>query len=246
MTFEQPGSIFQVPARFVLRRMLGRGGMGVVYEAIDSDHQTTVALKTLLHLSSDSLLLLKREFRALQDLIHPNLVRFSELHEHAGCWFFTMELVEGSDFLTYVSAADSPLGTSTGSGTEQSNETTTSVDDTIPGGHWSSNREAAEDTVVDPGHASNGSSKSSSSSGPLKFNEARLRSALVQLAEGLSALHRAKKVHRDIKPSADAGCRSLRKKGDTGRLRTWCGMLPARFTAGSCAAVLGQSLNSSD
>jgi len=194
MTFEQPGSIFQVPARFVLQRMLGRGGMGVVYEAVDSDHQTSVALKTLLHLSSDSLLLLKREFRALADLIHPNLIRLGELHEHAGCWFFTMELVEGSDFLTYVSEADALLEPPTGSG--PSNETTTSVDNTVVAEHWSLNTETAEDTIVEPRHDRNASSKSSPSSQPLKFNEVRLRSALVQLAEGLSALHRAKKVHR--------------------------------------------------
>jgi energy-coupling factor transporter ATP-binding protein EcfA2 len=36
---------------------------------------------------------------------------------------------------------------------------------------------------------------------PLRFDEARLRSALAQLALGVSALHEARKLHRDIKPS---------------------------------------------
>src|SRR6185295_14642896 len=44
----------------------------------------------------------KNDFRSLRDLVHPNLVSFGELFEEAGTWFFTMELVEGTDFLTHV------------------------------------------------------------------------------------------------------------------------------------------------
>ena len=91
-----------VGGRFEILRRIGEGGMGVVYEAIDRDHGAHVALKTLRTLSPDGVLRMKREFRALADLQHPNLVRFAELFEHAGQWFFTMELLPGEDFLDHV------------------------------------------------------------------------------------------------------------------------------------------------
>ncbi|MBX3271185.1 MAG: protein kinase [Sandaracinaceae bacterium] len=93
---------FDGTSRFELRRRLGEGGMGVVYEAYDAERRQLVALKTLQRADARSLLRFKNEFRALHDIEHPNLVSLYELFEHEGAWFFTMELVEGVDFLTHV------------------------------------------------------------------------------------------------------------------------------------------------
>jgi tetratricopeptide (TPR) repeat protein len=85
-----------------MRRMLGRGGMGVVWEALDRKTGMLVALKTIQTPSANALYRLKKEFRLAQDLQHENLVALGELVEHEGSWFLTMELLEGVDFLTYV------------------------------------------------------------------------------------------------------------------------------------------------
>lgn len=101
---------FDGTQRFAILRRLGTGGMGVVYEAIDREHNGRVALKTFRPISRDSVLRLKDEFRVLQGVHHPNLVRLGELIEDDGKWFFTMELVDGVDIIEYVTGHDWPLG----------------------------------------------------------------------------------------------------------------------------------------
>ncbi|RMH40022.1 MAG: serine/threonine protein kinase, partial [Deltaproteobacteria bacterium] len=88
--------------RFQLRARLGEGGMGVVYEAFDTELSTSVAIKTLRTLTGDALARFKHEFRVARAFAHPNIVRLGELFEQDGEWFFTMELVDGCDFLEHV------------------------------------------------------------------------------------------------------------------------------------------------
>ncbi len=100
-----PPAEFAGNERFVVRRRLGEGGMGVVYEAYDRERDAFVALKTLSRIDASSIYRLKREFRALADLSHPNLVHYHELVSAGDRWFFTMELVDGVEFSTYVAGA---------------------------------------------------------------------------------------------------------------------------------------------
>jgi len=74
---------------------LGRGGMGTVYEAIDRERGTKVALKTLSDANTAAGAWLKREFRVVADLAHENLAAVYELASERGVWFFTMEHVDG-------------------------------------------------------------------------------------------------------------------------------------------------------
>jgi eukaryotic-like serine/threonine-protein kinase len=92
--------------RFEVRRSLGSGGLGVVYEAIDRDSGATVAIKTLHDVTPDALYRLKREFRLLEGIEHPNVCRVYELFEHGGRWFISMECVRGEHILHAVRGDD--------------------------------------------------------------------------------------------------------------------------------------------
>src|SRR5579859_1602225 len=97
-----PGQ-FVGKGRFEVLARIGAGGAGLVYEVRDRKTDARLALKTVRSVyRPDTLMLLKREFRAAQDLTHPNLVRLDELFEEDGVWFFTMELIDGVDWLSYV------------------------------------------------------------------------------------------------------------------------------------------------
>jgi hypothetical protein len=88
--------------RFTVRRRLGAGAFGVVYEVDDAEWGEPVALKLLRHADAPLLHRFKKEFRAFVDLEHPQLVSLYELVARDDRWFFTMELVDGSGLVDFV------------------------------------------------------------------------------------------------------------------------------------------------
>jgi eukaryotic-like serine/threonine-protein kinase len=88
--------------RFALVRRLGEGTFGVVYEAEDRRDGKRVALKMLRDPRAEWIHRFKREFRALRDLRHRNLVALEELFCIGERWFFTMELLQGSNIIDYT------------------------------------------------------------------------------------------------------------------------------------------------
>ena len=85
--------------------------MGTVYEALDTETRPPqrVALKLLRSAVPDAVVRFKQEFRSLQDIHHPNLVTLGELVSEGEGWFFTMELVSGEDFVSWVTGGASPF-----------------------------------------------------------------------------------------------------------------------------------------
>jgi len=169
--------------RFGVQRVLGRGGMGIVLEAVDRARAERVALKVLLKRDPTWLLRFKNEFRTLADVSHPNLVQLYELVEDAGTWFFTMELLDGVDFLRWV-RRDEAASAAQHSNVSAELSTTTAATGTAPTGRSTTTAAVAH---VQPLAA--------------PADAGRLRSGLAQLGRGLSALHEQGKLHRDIKPS---------------------------------------------
>jgi len=169
--------------RFEATRRLGAGGFGVVHAVRDLERGGVVALKSLSRLDPRGLLRFKREFRALADIDHPNLVAPFELLEEGGEWFFTMPLVDGVDLLTWVRGRGPEMipTASTVRLRIDSLTTTLDADGTISTG-------GPEGVVI------------AGTPAPLIKRE-RLLGAMPQLAEGVGALHRHGLIHRDLKPS---------------------------------------------
>jgi hypothetical protein len=76
--------------------------MGTVYRVHDAETGTVVALKTLHSAAPEEIYRLKNEFRTLAGIVHPNLVHLYDLHVGDDECFFTMEYVDGCDFVQFV------------------------------------------------------------------------------------------------------------------------------------------------
>jgi serine/threonine protein kinase len=98
----EPGSI--IKKRFVLEKLLGKGGMGLVFGAIDRrkeearDPNPRVALKVLnadFQRHPQAFMALQREARKAQTLAHPNVVTVFDFDRDGDAVYMTMELLEG-------------------------------------------------------------------------------------------------------------------------------------------------------
>ena len=92
-----PGSLFAT--RYRIDQIIGRGGMGVVYKAVDTQLDETVAIKTLpgdvMSRSPEDLERFKREIRLARKITHRNVLRTYDYGEAEGVYFISMEFVRG-------------------------------------------------------------------------------------------------------------------------------------------------------
>lgn len=93
--------------KYTIRRELGRGAMGVVYEGFDPFIERTVAIKTIkpaLAGQGDAAELMarfRREAQAAGRLNHPGIVAIYEYGEDAGVAFIAMEFIKGRELKDY-------------------------------------------------------------------------------------------------------------------------------------------------
>ncbi len=94
---------------YTIAQLVGRGGMGEVYEAMEHRLRRRVALKVIAPQNAgqhDEVDLLRRfihEAHTLAQINHPNVVTVYSIDEDAGTQFIAMEYVEGSSFKRILS-----------------------------------------------------------------------------------------------------------------------------------------------
>jgi hypothetical protein len=86
---------YEFAGKFRLDRVLGEGGMGVVYRATDLALGRQVALKTLPRLGSEALQRLRREARSMAGFLHPNLALIFGAETWRGVPILVVEYLAG-------------------------------------------------------------------------------------------------------------------------------------------------------
>jgi tetratricopeptide (TPR) repeat protein len=99
----EPGHVIE--SRFEIVRVIGEGGMGIVYEAIDRKRNQRIAIKAA---KPGFYRLLSPELEGALKVRHPNICLVNEIHtartDHGEVDFLTMELLEGETLSAYLSA----------------------------------------------------------------------------------------------------------------------------------------------
>ena len=97
--------------RYVIRDVIGRGGMGVVYGADDPDLHREVAIKILRHdfarTQPDAAKRIVREAQAMAKISHPNVVAVFDVGTFDDQVFIAMERVHGGNLRGWIAKQDS-------------------------------------------------------------------------------------------------------------------------------------------
>ena len=99
-----PVAVGETFERYTIESLIGRGGMGEVYRAVDTRLRRKVALKVLRpdRDHPEAVARLFREARSAAVLTHPNTVAIHDIGEGEGIFYIVMELVTGQSLLAYV------------------------------------------------------------------------------------------------------------------------------------------------
>src|SRR5260370_17408836 len=93
----------QTLGRYEVERVLGKGAMGIVYEALDPKLHRKVAIKTILisqldeETAKDFSMRFVREAHAVARLNHPNIVQVYDFGEEGDIAYLVMEFIRGDE-----------------------------------------------------------------------------------------------------------------------------------------------------
>ncbi len=99
-------------AHYEITSLLGKGGMGEVYQAKDSKLGRDVAIKVLpeeFARDADRVARFQREAKLLASLNHPNIAAIYGLEESDGTNFLVMELIEGNTLADRIKSGPIPV-----------------------------------------------------------------------------------------------------------------------------------------
>ena len=102
-------AVTHLPSRFELKKEIGRGGMGTVYLALDTELGTEVALKVLTAQTAQQDLKLRfhQEAKELASLDHPAIVRCIDFGTHDSKDYIVLEYIAGGNLGTWIQSSPS-------------------------------------------------------------------------------------------------------------------------------------------
>jgi len=192
---------------FGLVREIGRGGMGIVYEAVQISLRRRVALKVLplaAALDTKQLQRFRNETLAAASLHHPHIVPIHAVGTERGVHYYAMQLIEGHSLADVIIDLRGQRRTSK---EDQGSKTEDRIADQVTLASTVEYKVGADETPRDVRRSFIVNSPSSSLQPPSSIlypqssffqNVAQLG---IQAAEALGHAHRLGIVHRDIKPA---------------------------------------------
>lgn len=188
-----------------LLREIGRGGMGIIFEAEQLSLGRRVALKLLMApraFDETGRARFQREARVASRLHHTNIVPVYEVGHAEGWWFYSMQFITGRPLDAVLkelrrrrAIPDSPLPSATEASSSASRSASRDVSSTTPSTQHAlplAEDRLAEDKLLD--------SLVTRLLGDADYFK-QIAALLVQAAEALAFAHQQGVVHRDIKPA---------------------------------------------